>query len=267
MRLPGRRVLVFGASSGIGRAAGMAIATEGARVAFAARRTDRLESAVAEAGGDSLAVTCDVRDEASVDRAVADTVAAFGGLDALVYAPGISSWDPLVELDAETWRTVLDTNLIGATVAARAAMPHLERSNGKAVFYSSISIDDQPPRHSQATYVVSKVALEALVRAWQGEHRRVGFTTIAMGDTLSEFGHDADGAKLAPIVRRWADEGYMYGRMMDPRDVAAQVVNVLASPETVRRLAITPHYPHDEPEGGRDWGDAAMKAQRGAKAD
>ena len=73
-RLLGARVLVVGASSGLGRAAGMAVAAAGGRVAFAARRKDRLAEAVAEAGSDCLAVECDVSDEASCNAAVASAV-------------------------------------------------------------------------------------------------------------------------------------------------------------------------------------------------
>lgn len=287
MRLSGRRVLLVGASSGIGRAAGLAIAAEGGRVAFAARRKARLEEALAEAGPEALAVTCDVRDESSCRSAVERAVAAFGGLDAVVYCPGISSFAPLREVDAQTWRAVLETNLVGATLVMSAAIGSLEASRGKALFLSSITIDDQPPRFAQAPYVVSKVALEVLVRAWQGEHRGVGFTTIAMGDTVTEFGLQEDITALVPIVKRWAREGYMYGRMMDASSVAAQIVNALASPETIRRIAITPHYPPPPPppslpasapapeqapdgspergDAAEDWGAAALEEVRGGQ--
>jgi NAD(P)-dependent dehydrogenase (short-subunit alcohol dehydrogenase family) len=242
MRLAKRRVLVVGASAGLGHAAATAIAAEGARVAFAARRLDRLEKAAAEAGQGSIALRCDVRDEASCRAAVEAATSAFGGLDALVYAPGIASFRPIEEIDAPAWRAVLETNLVGASLVMNAAIRALEESRGKAVFFSSIVIDDSPPRPEQASYVVSKVALEALVAAWQGEHRRVGFTSIAIGDSLSEFGVAHDPRDIARVVKRWSEEGYLYGRIMQAADVAAQVVNALASPETVRRIAITPRY-------------------------
>lgn len=245
-RLTDRRVLVVGASSGLGLAAAQAIAAEGAHTCFAARRRDRIEAAARAAGEKHLAVVCDVRDESSCRAAVARTVEAFGGLDAVVYAPGISSFCPIEEIDAATWREVLDTNLIGASLVLNSAIAHLDASAGKAVVMSSIVIDDRPPRPEQATYVVSKVALETLVQAWQGEHRRVSFTTMAIGDALSEFGVGLDPAKLAHIVERWSAEGYMYGRMMDAESVAAEVVNALASRETIRRIAITPRYQESE---------------------
>ena len=136
--------------------------------------------------------------------------------------------------------------MLGATVLTRAAIRHLEASEGKAVYVSSIVIDDAPPRPAYAPYVVSKVALETLVRAWQGEHRTVGFTTIAMGDTFTEFGFGHDAEQLIPITQRWIAEGYMYGRVMDVSAIAEQIVNALASPEVVRRIAITPRYGDDD---------------------
>jgi NAD(P)-dependent dehydrogenase (short-subunit alcohol dehydrogenase family) len=242
MRLSGKRLLVVGASSGLGRASGLAAAAEGARVCFAARRMDRTKEAAQEAGNQAIALRCDVRDESSCRNVVADAVEALGGLDAVVYAPGIATFGPIEEIDADSWRAVLETNLIGASLILSAAIEHLEASRGKAVLFSSIVIDDSPPRPQQASYVISKVALEALIEAWQAEHRGVGFTSIASGDAVTEFGTGHDLEKLAPIVRQWTDEGYLYGRMMDASAVAEQVVNALSSSETVRRIAITPSY-------------------------
>jgi NAD(P)-dependent dehydrogenase (short-subunit alcohol dehydrogenase family) len=242
MRLSGKRVLAVGASSGIGKASALAVAAEGARVCFAARRIERVEEAADSAGNESFALSCDVRDESSCRSVVAEAAATMGGLDGVVYAPGIATFGPIEEIDAASWRAVLETNLIGASLILNAAIGHLEDSRGKALFISSIVIDDSPPRHQQASYVISKVALESLIEAWQAEHRAVGFTSIASGDALTEFGVGHDVQKLAPIVRRWQDQGYMYGRMMDVSAVAEQVVHALDSSETIRRIAITPRY-------------------------
>jgi len=241
-RLADRRLLVVGASSGIGRAVGVRAAAEGAHVAFAARRTERLEEAAAAAGPACVALACDVEDEGACDAVVREAVAALGGLDAFVYAPGIAVFKPLAETTADDWHRVLATNLVGASAVTRAAVPHLEGARGKAVFLSSITIDDHPPRPSNAAYGVSKVALETLVRAWQGEHPAVAFSTVAIGDTVTEFGSQLDPAAIVDIVQAWTTGGYMYGRAMDPESVAEQVIHVLASRETVRRVAITPGY-------------------------
>jgi NAD(P)-dependent dehydrogenase (short-subunit alcohol dehydrogenase family) len=243
MRLRGKRVLIVGASSGIGRATAVGTCRAGARTAIAARRLDRLQESMSEAGDlAGPALVCDVRSEPSCQETVDDAVAALGGLDAIVYASGIGIFEPLVNAGAEDWRDILETNLVGASLMIRAAIPHLTESRGKVVLFSSITIDDRPPRHSNAPYVVSKVGLETLAAAWQNEHREVGFTTLAIGDTFSEFGSSADPSTLGSIVQHWVERDYMYGRAMDASAVAEQVVNVLASAETVRRLAITPRY-------------------------
>jgi NAD(P)-dependent dehydrogenase (short-subunit alcohol dehydrogenase family) len=231
----------------------MALARAGAKVAFAARRRDRLEEAAREAGGGALAIACDVVDDASVKAAVDEAAAAFGGLDALVYAPGIGIFERLADIDGPEWRRLLDTNLVGPSLAIRAAIPYLTEARGKVVLISSIVIDDRPPRPQNAPYVVSKVALETLAQAWQGEHRAVGFTTIAMGDTVTEFGQDGDLARLGPMVGEWVAGGYMYGRAMQPEAVAEQVVSALRSAETIRRIAITPRYSDDPADGGGHW--------------
>jgi NAD(P)-dependent dehydrogenase (short-subunit alcohol dehydrogenase family) len=248
-RLLDRRILVLGASQGIGRATSRALVREGARVALAARRPDVLADAVAEAGTTCIGVECDVADPASCDRVVEQTVDAFGGLDGLVYAPGITLFGRVEDMDADAWRTTFAINVIGATLVTRAAIPHLTASRGKVVYFSSIAIDDRPPRYGMTPYVASKVALETLAQGWQGEHPRVGFTTLAMGDTLTEKAEVTPPEIVADLVPRWVAAGLMPGRLMEPASVAEQVVNVLASRETVRRLAITPSAPEEAPEG------------------
>src|ERR1700760_4649739 len=99
-RLNGKRVLAVGASRGVGRAIGAGLAGEGARVAFAARSAAGVQEAAAKAGGDALAVTMDVPDEKPVQAAVAEVIDAFGGLDALIYAPAYGPLRRLRDADA-----------------------------------------------------------------------------------------------------------------------------------------------------------------------
>ena len=243
MRLEGRRILVLGASSGLGKASAIELAREGARVCVAARRTERLAETVEETGRRAFAVACDVQDEASCTSAVDAAVAELGGLDGVVYAPGISTFGPIEGVTAKEWQDVFATNVFGLSLILNAAIEHLNASRGRVVVISSITIDDSPPRPFQATYGVSKIALERLIEAWQGEHHAVGFTSIACGDTLSEFGHANDMERMIPIVQKWQKLEYLYGRMMDPSSIGEQVVNALAARETIRRIAITPAYP------------------------
>ena len=146
MRLKGKRVLVIGASSGLGKTTAIAAATEGAQVCLAARRTERVEANAAEIGGDAFAIACDVQDEASCAALIEQTVARMGGLDALVYAPGIATFGPIEEINSESWHSVFGTNVIGLSLILNAAIGALTEAKGKVVVYSSIVIDDSPPR-------------------------------------------------------------------------------------------------------------------------
>src|SRR5687768_3681854 len=125
MGLEGSRVLVVGASSGIGRVLGLQAAAAGASVAFAARRRELVDSAAAEAGGGSVGLVCDVRDEASCAAVVADAVAALGGIDAVVYATAIDVLVRIADAPASVWADTFATNVFGAGLITAAALPHL----------------------------------------------------------------------------------------------------------------------------------------------
>ena len=142
----GLRVVVVGASSGLGRCIGIELAKRGARVALLARRRERLEAAAREAGPEALVIECDVTDERSCQSGIADAAAGLGGIDALVYAPAIGPLARLADTDADTWRRVFDTNVVGASVITAAALPHLTASAGTAVFLSSVSASQTPPK-------------------------------------------------------------------------------------------------------------------------
>ncbi len=120
--LHGRNALVTGASSGLGAHFARLLASQGAKVALAARRLDRLESLANEiraAGGTAIAVACDVQDEASVVDAAARAAAGLGTLDILVNNSGVTGRKPFLESTAEEWDSVLDTNLRGAFLMCR----------------------------------------------------------------------------------------------------------------------------------------------------
>ena len=185
-RLDGRRVLILGASAGIGKATSLAVAAEGARVALAARRPRLLDEAVADAGPGCFGFECDVRDPAACERVVSEAVAALGGLDAVVYAPGVTLFGEIEEMSEAHWRETFETNVFGASLITRAALPHLQRAPGIVIYFSSFSINDRPPRAGMSVYVASKAALESMAQAWQGEHPGICFTTITIGDTLTE---------------------------------------------------------------------------------
>ena len=139
------RTVVVGASSGLGRSIAIGLGQRGATVALLARRHDRLVDAAKEAGPGSLAIACDVTDATSCQAAIEEAARGLGGIDALVYAPGVGPLGRLVDIDAETWRRTFDTNVIGAALVTAAAMPHLTESRGVAAYLSSVSGSLTPP--------------------------------------------------------------------------------------------------------------------------
>jgi NAD(P)-dependent dehydrogenase (short-subunit alcohol dehydrogenase family) len=228
------RVVVVGASSGLGRCIGVGLAQRGARVALLARRRDRLESAADEAGRGALAIACDVTDESSCHDAIAEAAAGLGGIDSLVYTPGIGPLATLVDTDAATWRRVFDTNVIGASLLTAAAVPHLARSSGTAAYLSSVSASQTPPWPGLGAYAVSKAALDKLVEAWRVEHPEIGFTRLVVGEcgggegeSMTEFANGWDADLAAELVPTWIARNYMTGALLEV-DQLVSVVDVIA---------------------------------------
>ena len=201
---------MVGASSGLGRCIGVGLAQGGAEVALLARRRDRLLDAVEEAGPGALAIECDVTDPVSCRSAIAEAAAGLGGIDGVVYTPGIGPLVRLVDTDAEQWRQVLDTNVTGASLVTAAALPHLAASAGTAIYLSSVSASQTPPWPGLGAYAVSKAALDKLVDAWRCEHPEVGFTRLVVGecaggegDSLTGFADSWDRELAAELVPIW----------------------------------------------------------------
>ena len=226
--------IVIGASSGLGRCIGLGLAQRGDQVALLARRRDRIENAAKEAGGDSVAVECDVTEEASVRSAIATAAEALGGIDNLVYTPAIGSVMRLVDTDADTWSRVFATNVTGAAIATSAAVPHLTRSAGKVVYLSSDAGTFGPPWPGLAAYGVSKAALERLIEAWRAEHPDIGFTNLIVGECAGGDGDSATGFSTGwdreltgEFYPQWISRGCMPGQLMPVEDLVDVVHTIL----------------------------------------
>ena len=187
------RIVVVGASSGLGRCIGIGLTQRGAKTALMARRRERLEGAAQEAGPEAVAIECDVTSTESAQSAIAEAADRLGGIDALVYTPAIGPLEALADIDASTWRRVFDTNVIGAALVTAAAIPHLTATNGIAVYLSSISASLTPPWPGLGAYAVSKAALDKLVEAWRAEHSTIGFTRVVVGDCAGGEGDSMTG--------------------------------------------------------------------------
>ncbi|CAM3309884.1 SDR family oxidoreductase [Mycobacterium colombiense] len=228
------RTVVVGASSGLGRCIGVGLAQRGDQVALLARRRERLETAAKEAGSGAIAVECDICDQASCRSAIDHVADAFGGIDNIVYTPAISPLVRMVDTDADTWRRIFDTNVVGASLVTAAAMPHLTESAGKVVYLSSDAGPYGPPWPGLGAYGVSKAALERLVEAWRSEHPDVGFTNLIVGECAGGEGESATGMNAGwdmdltmQAYPLWVSRGCMPGKLMPVEDLIDVVHTIL----------------------------------------
>jgi 3-hydroxybutyrate dehydrogenase len=141
--LKGSVALVTGGGRGIGRAIAMSIARAGGSVAVAARTAAEITAVARElqrVGVGAAAITCDVTDEVSVARAVADVRERLGPLDILVNNAGLAESAPLSRTDSKLWERVLDVNLTGTYLCTREALPAMiERKNGRVINIASVA--------------------------------------------------------------------------------------------------------------------------------
>jgi NAD(P)-dependent dehydrogenase (short-subunit alcohol dehydrogenase family) len=245
----GKRIVVIGASSGLGRCIGVGLAHRGDTVALLARRKERLVAAAEEAGPGTLAIECDVVDSASTKAAIDEAAAGLGGIDALVYTPGIGHLSRIEDTDAATWQAVFATNVTGASIATAAALPHLSASSGVAMYLSSVSASQTPPWPGLGSYAVSKAALDKLVEAWRAEHPHLGFTRVIVGecaggegDSMTGFASGWDSELLGDLVGSWVTRGYMTGALMDVTELV-NTIDVVARADTsacIRSVTVAP---------------------------
>jgi NAD(P)-dependent dehydrogenase (short-subunit alcohol dehydrogenase family) len=238
MSIEGRRLLVVGATSGVGRAIAARAAAAGARVVAVGRRSERLEELAAEGHGELVGVRADVRMEDDCHRMVDEAVGVLGGLDALIYATGMSPLGRLVDTGADEWHAVLETNVVGAALVCRHAIPHLKRSDGRAVFLSSVSVED--PRPFLVPYGASKAALDSLIRGWRNEHPDLCFIRIVVGPTATEFSAGWNPATLGELAEVRAERGLVKATVMTADEVAAQVLDALMAPVWLDDLRVMP---------------------------
>ena len=167
MKLQGKVAIVTGAASGLGRAIAMRYAKEGARVAIADVNEDAAGAVareIAGAGGQAIGLAMDVTSEDAVDRGVADTVAAYGGVDILVSNAGIQIVNAVQDLSYADWKRMLAIHLDGAFLTTRACLPHMYGSGrGGTILYMG-SVHSHLASPLKAPYVTAKHGLLGLAR-------------------------------------------------------------------------------------------------------
>jgi NAD(P)-dependent dehydrogenase (short-subunit alcohol dehydrogenase family) len=215
--------LVTGAGAGIGLATALLFAERGYRVAFADIDVGRAQAAAERAG--ALALTADVTDTGSVQRAVAAVEAAFGRLDVLVNNAGVPVAGESAAIDDASWQRSLDVNLSGALRCARAAYPALVAARGAVVTMSSVAAVLGMP--GRLAYSAAKAGLLALTRVLAVEWAPAGVrvNAVAPGYVRTEGFDRRQGESAA--ARLALD--VPLGRLARPQDIAESVF-FLASP-------------------------------------
>ena len=230
-----RCALVTGAGTGIGAATARALAADGCAVVLVGRREEPLQD-VARGLGDAHAVAADVGDPEAGAAAVAEAAERFGGIDVLVNNAGVGDSARLGDETLESWEATLRTNLTGAFLMTRHALPHLLERRGSVVNVSSINGLVAGP--GWTSYCVSKAGVIMLARClavdYGGQGLRAnavcpGWVRTPMGDAdmdtaAGRLGVDREGAYAA------AHEQHPLGRPAEPEEVAA-VIRFLASAE------------------------------------
>jgi glucose 1-dehydrogenase len=234
IRLAGQVALVTGASSGIGRACALALAAAGARLVVNHRDSAEAAAAVVEAiqaaGGEAIAATADIAREDQVEALFEAARARFGTLDILVANAGIQADAPLSDMTLAQWQRVLDVNLTGQFLCARAAVrefqrrgprPALSRALGKIICMSSVH--QVIPWAGRVNYAASKGGIDLLMRSMAQELAGSGIriNAVAPGAIRTAINREAweEEAARADLLRL-----IPYGRIGEPEDVAKAVV-------------------------------------------
>jgi NAD(P)-dependent dehydrogenase (short-subunit alcohol dehydrogenase family) len=214
-RLPGRRALVTGGSSGIGAACAKRFAAEGASVA--------LLDVVRPADGETYAgfFECDVRQEDAIRSAVDGARAALGGIDILVNAAGVSGAGGVEVLEESEWDRVLDINLKGTYLVSKHVVPVM-RANGGGSIVNLASIEGLEAFEAQAAYNASKGGVILLTRNMAIDYAADGIRANCLCPGLIETPMTAvlKDAGLAEILRKFIDQ-HMLRRPGQPEEVAA----------------------------------------------
>lgn len=162
-RLAGRRVLITGASSGIGAAVAQRVAAAGGYVALLARRAERLREITESLGEHAVAVPCDITEDAALRNAVSEAAAALGGLDAIVANAGAAHMGHIATGDPAVWREFIDLNVLACLSSVRYGLDHLTAKPADVILVGSTAA--RWPVAATGIYSAAKTAVAAAAEA------------------------------------------------------------------------------------------------------
>jgi len=222
-QLTGRRALITGGASGIGRAIAQLFVEEGAQVAIVDVNEAGVATAVQELSeiGEATGFVGDVRSMSDADRVVSSTVEAFGGLDALVCNAGITSVMPIEQLSEEEWDRVLTTNVKGMFTMVKHAIPHMKERGGTIVTLGSemgiVAVPESPAYNASKGGVImftKSIALDLIRYGIRVNSLCPGVTRTPL--LQAEIDNSLDPERTAAEQADWAP----IKRVADPREIA-----------------------------------------------
>jgi NADP-dependent 3-hydroxy acid dehydrogenase YdfG len=230
--------LVTGASSGIGEATAKRLAAEGAAVAVAARRRDRLERLVEEiddAGGRAVAIECDVTDRAQAERLVERAVEELGRLDTVVNNAGVMLLGVAEDASVEEWDRMVDLNVKGLLYVAKAALPHLLRCAEEAPrmvadLVNISSVAGRRARSTAAVYNLTKFGVGAFSEALRQEvtERHVRVSLVEPGAVATELA-----SHNRPEVQAQMNARFGNIETLESEDIADAIAYIVTRPRHV----------------------------------
>ena len=234
--LQGTVALVTGASSGIGAATASALAAQGASVALAARRRDRLEAvagAIRDQGGTALVLECDVTDEQEATGAVDRTVSELGRLDTLINNAGVMLLGPVVGAPVREWQRMVDLNVLGLLYCAHAALPHLLRAaeggpRQVADMVNISSVAGRAARNGNGVYSLTKHGVGAFSESLRQEvtKRYVRVSLVEPGATATELASHNRPEVLEAIRNQ-------IGQTIEAEEIADAIIYIVTRPRHV----------------------------------
>jgi NADP-dependent 3-hydroxy acid dehydrogenase YdfG len=239
-RLDGTVALVTGASSGIGEATAVALAAQGAAVAVAARRKDRLRELVSRISGDggtALAIEADVTSQDQAKGAVERTVSELGRLDTLVNNAGVMLLGPIVDAPTEEWDRMIALNLQGLLYCSHAAIPHLlgaaqDSPRGVADLINISSVAGRVARMGSGVYNLTKWGVGAFSESLRQEvtRRGVRVSLVEPGAVDTELTDH-----LRPEIQQTTRKRFEGVEKLEAADIAEAIEYIVTRP---RRVAV-----------------------------
>jgi NADP-dependent 3-hydroxy acid dehydrogenase YdfG len=237
-RLDGTVALVTGASSGIGEATARALAGQGASVALAARRKERLDdlaTRITGDGGRALVIEADITDQAQAIAAVEQTAGEFGRLDTVINNAGVMLLGPIEDAPIEEWDRMLGINVHGMLYVAHAALPHLltaaeSEPRRVADLVNISSVAGRVPRTMNGVYSLTKHGVGAFSESLRQEvtKRHVRVSLVEPGGTATELS-----SHLRPEIRERSLQRFAGVERLQADDIADAITYIVTRPRHV----------------------------------